>query len=568
MVPGLVLLFGVLLSGQVAAADNISLSAYPSLAQAVARNGGKTITLRIHAGEARVDQDLRVPPNIGLDFAPGAKLVIADKVSLALQGPLVAAPGQQLFALQGKDSRISEINAPTLYPQWWGARGDGKSNDTTAFQQASAVINAMGRGHLKIPKGIYIVGRQQLKSEAQAAGPYYQYEEIISIRKTAGPVLIEGEGSSATTLRAAAGLHFGSFDPHSGAAYSPPRLPFTDKNYAAATYFGMISAVDNRQVEIPGLELDGNAASLELGGQWGDHGRQLGGSGLYLMNNEKAEVEDQHTHHHALDGIMIGYRQLTVASLIERPGKPADLKPHRLDRVVSEYNGRQGLSWIGGNSLRVTNSKFNHTGQGKEGLSSPPGAGLDIEAEESIAYNGYFENCEFLDNNGVGVATDSGDSSHVRFKNVTVRGSKNWALWLRRPHMVFEDSRIIGRIAPSFTAVEGPLTESSFILPPPNPPLSIAPAEVLARLNAKGWLAKRPGGYELTREVNAALDAEGNNIHDALKELFPGPLNSRNKPSYGDYRRVLIVLQKHEKSSAPQFINTRFEKIPEGAPYY
>ena len=54
-----------------------------------------------------------------------------------------------------------------------------------------------------------------------------------------------------------------------------------------------------------------------------------------------------------------------------------------------EYNSRQGLSWVGGNQLYVKNCKFDHTGKSQD-LASPPGAGVDIEAEGGPIRNGVF----------------------------------------------------------------------------------------------------------------------------------------------------------------------------------
>jgi hypothetical protein len=65
-----------------------------------------------------------------------------------LPRPLEAAP-------DGSDKRPT----PVLNLRSYGARGDGRTNDTDAFVRAAADLNAAGRGTLLIPPGTYIVDR-------------------------------------------------------------------------------------------------------------------------------------------------------------------------------------------------------------------------------------------------------------------------------------------------------------------------------------------------------------------------------------------------------------------------
>ncbi len=65
-----------------------------------------------------------------------------------------------------------------------GAKGDGTTNDTTAFQKAAAAINAAGGGTIYIPPGNYVVGRQN------PAGGTYIGEHVLHIQDCPDPVLI------------------------------------------------------------------------------------------------------------------------------------------------------------------------------------------------------------------------------------------------------------------------------------------------------------------------------------------------------------------------------------------
>ena len=141
-----------------------------------------------------------------------------------------------------------------------------------------------------------------------------------------------------------------------------------------------------------------------LGGVYGDVGRQIPHNGVYILNSRSISIDNINAHHFGLDGIIISNKKSSVSDSI------------RLTNSIFEYNSRQGLSWVGGNQLYVKNCKFNHTGKGK--FSSPPGAGVDIEAESGPIRNGVFDSCEFIDNIGLGMGADSGNSGDCTFQIV------------------------------------------------------------------------------------------------------------------------------------------------------
>ncbi len=317
------------------------------------------------------------------------------------------------------------VTGPTLNVKDLGARGDGEHNDTAAFRAAAEQIQRAGGGRLVIPPGVYLVGEQ---SHEESKVPYYKPGKIFSVCDVDG-LVIEGQRA---ILRLAPGLRYGSFDPRTGKPFHPPRGGFTDPTYAASVG-SMIQIHRCRNVVIRNLELDGNNGSLVLGGYFGDTGRQLRAIGIELYNNRNVVIEQVHTHHHGLDGILIGWHEL-------KENDPPT--PHVLIRVISEYNSRQGLSWVGGRGLRAYRCKFNHTGRGA--FRSAPSAGLDIEAEDSICRDGYFEGCEFVNNAGCAMIADSGDGGYTRFVQCTFWGVSTWSTWAAKPGLVFEDCRIYG----------------------------------------------------------------------------------------------------------------------------
>ncbi len=248
-------------------------------------------------------------------------------------------------------------------------------------------------------------------------------------------LIIEGQGA---TVRLALGLRFGAFDKLSGKPFHAKPGGFTDRAYAARAG-SMLRIHRCRNVLVRNLQLDGNSGALVLGGYFGDVGRQLHAYGIELYHNTEVGVENVHSHHHALDGIIIGWTGL-------RENDPPT--PHTLINLVSEYNGRQGLSWVGGRGIRAYRCKFNHTARGA--LARPPGAGLDIEAEESVCRDGYFEDCEFADNGGCGMVADSGDGGYTKFVRCTFWGTTAWSAWNRKPGLEYEDCMFHGSIVHAF----------------------------------------------------------------------------------------------------------------------
>lgn len=331
--------------------------------------------------------------------------------------------------------------AATVNVKDFGAKGDGIANDTSAFQAAAqAIVNADG-GVLIIPPGTYMVGRQTFAG-ATGKGYAYQGEVIIGISDCTLPVEIRGQGARIKTV---SGLKYGSFDPVTGAVYNPPSLPFNNLDYVATGVPAMISLYRNASVTISGLELDGNVDGHIIGGYYSDTGRQIPGSGIQAYNNAQLSIRDCHSHHQPLDGIMIGYTGMTVTTL---------KRPHALQNVRCEYNGRQGLSWVGGNSLICAGCTFSYTGRNSVGVASAPGAGVDMEAEDSICRNGVFIDCEMVDNAGIGFVADSGDSADATLIRCKFIGTTSGSVWPRKPGIRFHDCTILGQALNPYSSAD------------------------------------------------------------------------------------------------------------------
>lgn len=333
---------------------------------------------------------------------------------------------------------------PAFTPEDFGARGDGRTNDTAAFARMAQAVNRAGGGRIVLRRTVYLVGEQR---PGPPGGPFsFAPEPVLRLSRCARGVSIEGNGA---TLRCAPGLRYGTFDRASGRSIELP-MPNTRPGAIAAPYEYLILIEECRgPVGVADLELDGNVGSHRIGGPWGDTGRQIACDGLFLRNNGGDEiVRNLHTHHHARDGMMLA------------GPTPSPAGARRLfTGIRSEWNGRQGCSLIGGSGYAFADCRFAHTGRGP--LATPPGAGFDIEAESAPIRRLRFDRCVFEDNAGCGLVADSGDSADVRFADCRFIGTTNWSIWPNKPGFRFDRCEIVGAAVRFFSSPD-PLRATRF----------------------------------------------------------------------------------------------------------
>lgn len=289
-----------------------------------------------------------------------------------------------------------------------GAKGDGLTNDTTAFQKAAAAINAAGGGTIYIPQGNYVVGRQH------PSGGIYMGEHVLRIQNCPKPVLIFGKQAK---LTAAPNLRFGLFNGHRAIIYE------------------MILLEKNAAVTVRNLELDGNLMHAMAGSPNSSGVLPATGNGISAYGNWQLLLENLHVHNHTARGLHIAYPSSQGA------------RPHTLVNVVSEHNFLDGLSWAAGNDFTAVNCVFNHNGGRKRpGLIAESGAGIVIEPNQAVCENAQFIHCQFINNVGAGLLNVYPESNPKRrFFNCTFWGTTNWSVFVRDSvGIVFEDCRILG----------------------------------------------------------------------------------------------------------------------------
>jgi hypothetical protein len=133
-----------------------------------------------------------------------------------------------------------------------------------------------------------------------------------------------------------------------------------------------------------------------------------------------------------LDGIRI------VNYLYEESQPPT---PHWLDEITGEHNARQGLTWSAGRGLVVENSTFRRNGRST--LSSPPSAGIQIEAENGDIRDGRFVNVEVVDNVGYGVGT-VGNVAGLVFEDCLFWGTSTYSAHISVPYLEVHRSKFVG----------------------------------------------------------------------------------------------------------------------------
>jgi hypothetical protein len=339
-----------------------------------------------------------------------------------------------LLCLVGNCKQLVAQNMIAKNIQYFGAKGDGKTNDTEAFLKAGAFFNERGgNGTLVIPRGVYIVGKQ-IFSNGDTKKYAYTGVDILELKDIEN-MTIQGEKGS--LIKYTEQLKLGSFDPLTGKIFNDNNPARPDFKYAALIG-NCISLTNCRNIIISDLILDGSNKSIAFGGGYDDKGIQLTHNGIFVRNSHAVSIKNINAGYFGLDGIIVS----NIASTEKDDIKISD--------CLFEYNCRQGLSWVGGNYLAAKNCQFNYAG--KTAYFSPPGAGVDIEAEVGPVSNGIFDSCRFVNNSGCGILTGGGVASNCQFNNCTFWGITNWSIWVTAPSFSFTGCNIYGSIVHGYNS--------------------------------------------------------------------------------------------------------------------
>lgn len=123
-----------------------------------------------------VANDMVFPENVTLAFRNGAELVVEEGNRVEVNGE-VDAGVVPIFAGDGVVEGAP--NNVHIFPQWFGAQGDGEHNDAPAIQQAADLaVNATGRT-LFVPGGEYVFDEDiELRCNVENHGVFVKDMEI------------------------------------------------------------------------------------------------------------------------------------------------------------------------------------------------------------------------------------------------------------------------------------------------------------------------------------------------------------------------------------------------------
>ncbi len=142
------------------------ITQFGSLTQALS-SLGHSETVLIISNEQSLQGKNVIPSNIILKFKENGAINIPPQAELLIKGS-ISAGRIKVFSGAGKVNISSGI-MKQVFPEWWGAKRDGKSDDTQPVQAAISSLVAQG-GEVAFADGVYIVDSISLASGVSIVG--------------------------------------------------------------------------------------------------------------------------------------------------------------------------------------------------------------------------------------------------------------------------------------------------------------------------------------------------------------------------------------------------------------
>lgn len=255
---------------------------------------------------------------------------------------------------------------------WFGATGDGSTDDTAAINLAISTMNTLGGGTIFFPNGTYMVNAIAHTINLNACGITLQNVNNITLDLAAGAVL---QCNSAST---------------------------NANNYA------VILASYARDCRVLGGTIIGDRVTHAGSGPLGQICVGFDLESVYNFQIVATKISDMWS-----DGII-----LSDSNVPQNPCMNVFL-----DRVVSDNNRRQGMSIINAIGVTATGCVFSNTN------GTAPANGIDMEpdnANQNIR-NIVIKGCKFINNGGAGFGVSGISSGQVKatgnvFTGNTVQG--------------------------------------------------------------------------------------------------------------------------------------------------
>lgn len=171
----------------------------------------KPVRLVLGAATYSMNVSVVMPANITLEISQGGSLSIATGTTTTIRGALIASL-TKIFTLNGTGlvSFTGNGTIRELYPQWWGAAGDGPATDDTAAIQAAiaalpAVVSNFGHSDFTQSNPVACVVLPSPSSYYKTTAPLNITKSGTCLRGANGPVRVENATSGANVINVDAG---------------------------------------------------------------------------------------------------------------------------------------------------------------------------------------------------------------------------------------------------------------------------------------------------------------------------------------------------------------------------
>jgi hypothetical protein len=138
----------------------------PLLRSFITRTGTAKATIYFQRGTYRIAGSLTFPQNMAIKFELGAALSVDPGTTVTVNGPIEA--GIWPIFLGAGTVRLDQAEVRDIYPQWFGAMGNGSADDTAAFNRAMDACNF--KRTLYIPSGAYMIRDTIINKASRIAG--------------------------------------------------------------------------------------------------------------------------------------------------------------------------------------------------------------------------------------------------------------------------------------------------------------------------------------------------------------------------------------------------------------
>lgn len=120
---------------------------------AITAVGSAKSTIIFPTGTYRIVSNLTIPNNITIWFMRGAMLSPDSGFTVTIVGT-IRDTIERIFT--GDGAVVISGVVKEVYPQWWGAVGDGVTDNQPFFQHAVDCLNAVSGGTIFVPRGTYM----------------------------------------------------------------------------------------------------------------------------------------------------------------------------------------------------------------------------------------------------------------------------------------------------------------------------------------------------------------------------------------------------------------------------